>query len=81
MSFTYSNVENKSPCHQGCPDRTSRCKFDGTCDKYAKWNVIHQQQKEEQYKRSKTEHDLKFAYDARQKRRPLRGSSDALGKK
>ena len=26
-----------SPCTRNCAGRTSTCKFDGTCDKYAKW--------------------------------------------
>ncbi len=78
-AFSYSNVENKSPCQQGCQDRTSRCKFDGTCDKYAKWNVMHQQQKDAEFKKNRTAHDLNFAYDARQKHRQSKASSDAVG--
>lgn len=77
--FTYSNVENKSPCKQDCQERTITCKFDGSCDKYKTWNAMHTKQKEAEYKKNRTDHDLAYAYDARQKHRPSRNTTNALG--
>jgi hypothetical protein len=78
-NLIYSNVENKSPCTQDCPNRTVTCKFDGSCDKYKKWNAIHTKQKEAEFKKNRTAHDLAYAYDARQKHRPSKNTTNALG--
>jgi hypothetical protein len=29
----------KQPCKSDCPNRTITCKFDGTCDKYEKFDA------------------------------------------
>lgn len=30
-----------SPCPRDCPNRTTDCKFDGTCTRYQVWNEWH----------------------------------------
>ena len=78
-SFKYSNVENKSPCQQDCPNRTATCKFDGSCDKYQTWNAMHAEQKAAEFKKNRTAHDLLYAGAARQKHKPSKTTAKALG--
>jgi hypothetical protein len=40
---------------------------------------MHQQQKDAEFKKNRTAHDLNFAYDARQKHKLSKKSSDAIG--
>lgn len=44
----------------GCvpPKRTSTCKFDGTCNKYAEAKAKHDAEREEIRKRDRTRHDI-----------------------
>lgn len=51
-----------SPCPPQCPNRTESCKFDGTCDRYAKWNGWHQERLAEKHRQQAAEADI---YEAR----------------
>ena len=51
-------TNSDNPCPKDCQNRTTTCKFDGTCDKYRVWREKMDDQRNTKYRKKDREKEI-----------------------